>query len=326
MDWLKIEISTTSEGVEAVTAMLMELGINGVQIDDIFDLKNFIENNKDKWDYIDTDLMEKVPGEASVTFYVPDNERANEIISNVKDGIARLMSASEYLNVGNLELEVDGVSDDKWLNEWKKYYKPFAVGEKFIICPEWEHYENTGEKVVLTINPAHVFGTGLHQTTQLCIEQLEKCVKAGDSVLDIGCGSGILSIASLLLGAKEAMAIDLDPEAIDIAYENAGLNGITKNTYNVLTGNIITDTSLQNNIESGKYNIVATNIVADVIIGISPFVAEKIKSGGVFISSGIIKERLDDVYSALDKCGFQILETFSKDEWVCITAAIEKMA
>jgi ribosomal protein L11 methyltransferase len=325
MNWLKVNISTTSDGTEAVTAMLMDIGINGVQIDDVNDLINFIENNADKWDYIDEELMAKQSDkeDVRVIFYVPDNERAVETLRNINEGINRLKDASEYLNIGTLDIEIDGVSDESWLNEWKKYYKPFEIGEKIVICPKWESYENAGNKIVLKINPAHVFGTGLHQTTQLCIELLEKYVGGrSNSVLDLGCGSGILSIASLLLGASDALAIDLDPEAIDIAYENAELNAITKERYTVLSGNIITDSELQAFITADKYDIVVANIVADVIIAISPLVADKIKKGGIFITSGIIKERLDDVYSALESAGFLVVETAFKDEWVCVTASI----
>ena len=322
MDWLKATIRTTSEGTEVVTAMLMDVGINELQIDDVYDLKNFIENYEDKWDYIDEELMTKTPGEASVTFYIPDNERAGEALSSVIDGIARLKSdfGSEF---GALELETDNVSDESWLNEWKKHYKPFEIGEKIVICPEWERYENTSGKIVLTINPAHVFGTGLHQTTQLCALQLEKRVKVNDRVLDLGTGSGILSIAAMLLGAGESLAIDLDPEAINIAYENARLNGIGKERYTVLSGNIITDEKLQNSIDNGKYEIVVANIVADVIIAISPLAAAKIKSGGIFITSGIIEERLEDVYTALSAAGFDVVETAVRDGWVCVVAALK---
>ncbi|MCL2874034.1 MAG: 50S ribosomal protein L11 methyltransferase [Defluviitaleaceae bacterium] len=319
MDWLKVTVQTTSEGTESVTAMLMDVGINEVQIDDVFDLKNFIENNEDKWDYIDEELIKKVPGNASVTFYVPDNERAGNTLSVVKDGIKQLLLVSG-IDIGTLELEIDGVSDESWLNEWKKYYKPFAIGEKIVIRPEWEEYENIEDKIVLTINPAHVFGTGLHQTTQLCIQQLEKHTKLGDKILDLGCGSGILSIASLLLGASEALAIDLDPEAIDIAYENAGFNGIDKGRYSVLSGNVITDDGLKSSVADGKYDVVVANIVADVIIAISAFASEKIKKDGIFITSGIIKERLEDVKAALNEAGFNVLEAAIKDEWVCVVA------
>ena len=319
MDWLKSTIVTTSEGTEVVTAMLMDIGINEVQIDDVFDLKNFIENNEDKWDYIDEELMAKAPGDASVTFYIPDNDRAGETLSSVKGGIAKL-KVDFGSDFGTFELETGIVSDESWLNEWKKHYKPFEIGEKIVICPEWESYENTAGKIVLTINPAHVFGTGLHQTTQLCVHQLEKRINAADKVLDFGTGSGILSIAAMLLGAGESLAIDLDPEAINIAYENARLNGINKERYTVLSGNIITDEKLQSSIGDGKYEVIVANIVADVIIAIVPLAAAKIKKGGVFIASGIIKERLEDVCAALNAAGFDIIETAVIDEWVCLAA------
>jgi len=323
MDWLQITIKTTSEGTEAVAAMLMEVGINEIQIEDVNDLQNFLENNTDKWDYVDEELMQKTPdGKAMVTFYVPDNERAVETISAVKDGVKRLLSISD-MNLGDLKLKIDDVSDENWLNEWKKYYKPFQIGKNIIIRPEWEPYDNPGEKVVLTINPAHVFGTGLHQTTQLCIKQLENLVKLGSKVLDLGCGSGILSIAALLLGADEALAIDLDPEAVSIAYENAERNGIFRDRYTVRSGNIITDDVLKSDIEADKYDIVVANIVADVIVHAAPFVAEKIKPGGVFISSGIIRSRLEEVYSAFDLVDLAVIRTdfySDTDEWVCVVA------
>jgi len=320
MDWIEACIYTTTEATEAVCAALAEAGINGVQIEDSVDLKNFL-NQGGGWDYVDEELLNAPDGEACIKFYVSDNAHGRESLILAERTVMGLLQMDIGLDLGQLRVETAAVNDEGWLNNWKKYYKPLPIGKRLVIRPEWESYEGK-DKIVVTLNPGHVFGTGLHQSTQLCMEQLEDIIKGGGSAaggettLDLGCGSGVLSIAAMLLGAHSALAVDIDPNAVDIAYENAALNGITEG-YRVLSGNAILDGDLREEILSQKYDVVVANIVADVIIALTGLAEECTKPGGYFITSGIIRERADEVRGALES-GFEIVSEAIRDEWVCI--------
>jgi ribosomal protein L11 methyltransferase len=237
------------------------------------------------------------------------------------------------MELGALALELVTVDDQQWLNEWTKYYKPFEIGRRVVVKPVWEEYApdapavptppdapDTPARVVFNINPGSAFGTGMHQTTRLCVGELEKYVRGGERVLDLGCGSGILSIISLMLGAASAAGVDFDPAAVATARENAVLNGITEEEYVLLYGNVLTDADLRGRVQASKYDIVAANIVADAIVELSGFVPSVLAEAGVFITSGIIRERLDDVCAALLRNGFVIADTLFMDGWVCVVA------
>ncbi|MDE6181877.1 MAG: 50S ribosomal protein L11 methyltransferase, partial [Eubacteriales bacterium] len=321
MEWTEVKIYTTREGIEPVSAVLLEAGINGIQVEDDEELKEYLEESSMYWDYVDEELLNKEKEETRIKIYVSSNPYGNEILLNVKENINRLKSMQNEINIdlGRLAIEtVENLNDEEWLNKWKEFYKPFKIGEKILVKPVWEEITETDGRIVFNINPGHVFGTGLHQTTQLCIENIEKYVTEESVVLDLGCGSGILSIISLLLGAKSAFAVDIDANAIKVAYENAEINGIGKDKYYVTSGNVVTDEKLKKEIGQGKYDIVLANIIADVICLISPVVPSQLKENGVFIASGIIKDRIEDVYNALKENGLEILDTIIKDEWVCI--------
>lgn len=321
MDWIEGVIGTVSEGVEIVTGLLIENGIEGIQIEDDYEMRLFLENNKMHWDYADEELLNKEKGAAHVKFYVAADAMGNETLLSVESGLAVLRQTDFGFNLGELSLCLTNVDDKDWLDNWKKYYKPFLIGEKIIIKPIWEDYEPTDGQIVFHVNPGHVFGTGLHQSTQLCIAELEKRVKQGDHIIDLGCGSGILSIISLLLKADYALAVDLDPAAVDIAYENAENNGIDRKKYKVISGNILTDKKMLEQIAEKRYDIVVANIIADVIIKLSAIAPDFIKQDGLFISSGIIRQRLAEVIDALEQSGFEVLDKIYKDEWVCVVAA-----
>ncbi|MBQ6554991.1 MAG: 50S ribosomal protein L11 methyltransferase, partial [Firmicutes bacterium] len=244
---------------------------------------------------------------------------------NVKAGLERLKNMDIGIDLGRLAIETtENLNDEDWLNKWRDFYKPFKVGEKLLIKPVWEDVKDTEGRVVFNINPGHVFGTGLHQTTQLCMMQLEKYVNKESVVADLGCGSGILSIVSLLLGAKSAFAVDIDANAIKTAYENADFNGVDRSKYYVTSGNVIDDKKLQDEIGYEKYDIVVANIIADVICAISPLVRKQLKPDGIFISSGIIRDRVEDVYKAMEESGLEPIDTNFKDEWVSISARIKR--
>lgn len=317
MDWIKATIYTTSEGIEPVSGRLYQLGITGLEIDDEQDFKDFLENNRQYWDYVDEDLIKEKEGETRVSVYVSDNPSGYEMLTAIKGTLAELRALDEDKTFGRLEIETLTLNEEDWENNWKKYFHPMEIGEKILIKPEWEELTGDSDRIVFNINPGMTFGTGSHYTTQLCIENLEKYLHSGDRMLDLGCGSGILSIISLLLGASEATAVDIDPNAVDIAYENADRNHVDKEKYHVYSGNILTDTALQEKI-SGKYEVVASNIVADVIIGLAPMVRQYMKEGGIWITSGIIADRVEDVRAAMAENGFEVIELRQRKDWVSI--------
>lgn len=318
MDWIKVSIYTTSEGIEPLSGRLYQLGITGLEIEDEKDFKDFLENNKQYWDYVDDDLIKEKEGETEVIAYVSDNAAGHEMLMAIRNTVAELKQLDEDGEFGRLEIEIDNMCEEDWANNWKKYFHPLNVGEKILIKPEWEETDNPEGRVVFSVNPGMSFGTGSHYTTQLCIENLEKFIKNDTKVLDLGCGSGILSIISLLLGAESAFAVDIDPNAVDIAYQNAERNNIDKSKYTVKAGDIITNTALQEEIAKDKYDVVVANIVADVIIALAPKAKEYMKDGGVFITSGIIEDRIDDVKEALTQCGFKIESIKQRKDWASI--------
>ena len=320
-NWIEIFIETTKEGFEPVSGIIYQCGITGVMTEDADDFEEFLENPARDWDYIEDELVEqKHNAKNGITFFVRDNMNGKETFELVKEMLKNAKENEKEIDFGSLDITVKNIKEDDWANNWKKYFKPFAVGDKIVIRPSWEEYNDDGNKTVLKIDPGHVFGTGTHETTQLCIELIEKYLKKDDMVLDIGCGSGILSIASLLLGAKYADAVDIDPNAIDIAYTNAGMNDIGRETYDVVSGNILEDEDLNEKYSRKKYDVVEANIVADVIIALTEKIPQYIKDGGVFISSGIIVERLDDVLEALKGHGFEVLEVKKKKGWSAIAS------
>ncbi|MDY3030616.1 MAG: 50S ribosomal protein L11 methyltransferase [Clostridia bacterium] len=323
MDWIKATIYTTSEGIEPVSGRLYQLGINGIEIDDENDFKDFLENNKQYWDYVDEELIKSKEGETKVSAYVSDNPAGYEMLAAVKSTLAELKELDTDNEFGRLDLETSALNEEDWANNWKKYFHPMEIGEKILIKPEWEELSEETDRVVFNINPGMTFGTGSHYTTQLCIESLEQYITEGSEMLDLGCGSGILSVISLMLGAKKAVAVDIDPNAVDIAYANAERNGVDKSKYSVYAGNILTDEELQHQI-GGKYDVVAANIVADVIIGLTPKAREYMKEDGVFITSGIIEDRTDDVKAALEENGFEIVEIKQRKDWVSIVCRQKK--
>ena len=324
MEWIEVRIYTTTEGIEPVTASLLSTGITGIQVDDDKELKTYLTTSSQYWDYVDEELLNKPEEETKITVYVSDNPYGREMLMQIKESIAHLKSLDIGIDLGRLAIETtDNLNDEEWLNKWKDFYKPFPIGNRIFIKPVWENVEIPDGRVVFNINPGHVFGTGLHQTTQLCMLELEKYINESSVVADLGCGSGILSIIALLLGAKSAFAVDIDPNAINTAYENASLSGVDKTNYYVTSGNVIDDKALQDEIGYDKYDVVVANIIADVICAITPVVPKQLKKGGVFIASGIIKERIGDVYTALNENGLKVVSTNIKDEWVCITSIKE---
>ena len=318
MNWIKVTIYTTNAGIEPVSGRLLQLGITGLEIEDAQEFDDFLEESKEFWDYVDDNLVEKMHGETNVKVYVSDDTAGRELLLAIKSTLAELKTIDADNEFGRLEMETDGMTEQDWANNWRKYFHPLEIGEKIMIKPEWEELSEHTDRIVFNIEPGMSFGTGSHYTTQLCLEALEKYIKEGDRMLDLGCGSGILSVIALMLGAKEAVAVDIDPNAVDTAYQNAARNNVDKSKYTVLAGNVVTDPDIQAAIAKNKYEVVCANIVADVIIGLAPKAKEYMKEDGVFITSGIIEDRIDDVKNALTENGFEIVKVNQRKDWASI--------
>lgn len=313
MEWTEVNIFTSAEGIELLCSKLLDIGVKGFLIKDSEDFKEFLENKTDQWDYIDEDLMGLADCETCVTVYLPVNEQGADMLMSVKAMLAELKTADAENLYGRLEAELSNIREEDWANNWKQYFKPFKVGTKLAVKPSWEEYSDS-DRVILEIDPASSFGTGQHHTTRLCLELLEKSLKKGDSILDMGCGSGILSIAAMLLGADNAVAVDIDENAASTAMENAAKNNIPETLYKTYFGNILTDKKLADAID-GSYDIITANIVADVLIAMRDYFVRYLRNGGTLIISGIIEERMDEVLSSVESAGLIQKEVSVKDGW-----------
>ena len=311
MEWLELKIDTSPSGLDAVTELLERQGVTGVMIDDEGDFKDFLEHNRQYWDYVDEELLREKAGVSRVTFYLERNEAALDVIARVRMAMSDLKKARP--ECGPLLLTIDNVADADWENNWKKFYKPMEIGGRLLVVPQWEEARDNG-RVKLVLNPGLTFGTGSHATTRLCLQALDKYIRGGEKILDLGCGSGILSIAALVLGAKEAFACDIDEKCVDVAYENAALNGVGKDRYTVRWGDVLTDKALQAEF-GGGYDMVVANIVADVIMGLSDKVRPFLKEGGLFLCSGIIDDRAEEVFAKLRTDGWTVIEQHDSEGW-----------
>lgn len=327
MYWIEAVIETLSSedgmAAEIIAAALMECGVDGIQTEDAYEMGRFLENNEEYWDYVEPELVGNAPGKALVKFYVPDDDTGREVIESVKNALSGLKRGEFSAVLGTLALDENRVNDENWLDNWKKYYKPFKIAEKIVIRPLWEDYSPQEGEIVAVIDPGHVFGTGLHQTTRMCVESLAKHVKKGQKILDMGCGSGILSIIGMLLSETgDVTAVDTDRQAVAAACENVAHNGLSAR-FRVLAGNVLKDRELLEELKTaGKFNVILANIIADVIIGIAPLMKGLLAQGGVFVASGIINERLPDVLAALAQNGFEALETITDGDWVCVASVL----
>lgn len=311
MKWLALHIDTTPAGLDPVSSLLEDLGIEGLVIEDEEDFRTFLENNRQYWDYVDEELDRSMTGKCRITFYLEENEEGFTKVAAVRIALAELKAA--HPEFAPLLMTIDGIEDADWENNWKAFYKPMEIGERLLVIPDWESADANG-RVALRLNPGLTFGTGSHATTRLCLTALERYVRPGMRVLDLGCGSGILSIASILLGADHAYACDIDEKAVDVAYENAALNGVGREKYTVRAGDVLSDNGLRTDMGTG-YDIVVANIVSDVIIALAPAVRPLMKEGGLFLCSGIIDTRADEVREKLVENGFTVRESNTSEGW-----------
>jgi ribosomal protein L11 methyltransferase len=279
-------------------------------IEDEGEFLQFLGQNRQYWDYVDQELLDRMKGVTRVKFYVTDDETGREQLSRYVRGLEQ-------------EYTVTPLKENDWAYSWQKYYKPLEIGSRLYVVPQWERDKPVPEgRSALYLNPGLTFGTGSHASTQLCLEGVEEHTVAGTPVLDLGCGSGILSIAALCLGASTAVAVDIDPKAVDVAYENAALNDIGKDRCKFLAGNVLSDTALVEELGKEKAQIVLANIVADVIIPLAPMVPRLLEKGGTFLCSGIIDQRGDEVAAALEQAGLKLLQRKEKNGWIALAATI----
>lgn len=312
MNFYEVSIKTNSESVEIVTALLSELFTGGFVIEDKADFDSFLKDTEIYWDYVDEDLKKQMETvETTVTFYPAENEQGENTFKEAVKILERLKKEGGH---GSLEITKKLVSEEDWANNWKQYFKPFKVGNRLLVKPSWETDENEENRVILEIDPKSSFGTGQHETTFLCLSYLDSVIKGGENVLDMGCGSGILSVAALLLGAEKTLSIDIDENAVTTTRENALLNGVGDKVF-ALSGNSL-EGELNKRVKAEKYDVICANIVADVIIAFLPLFNEVLNHEGTLLLSGIIEERLEDVLS--EAKDFKTLEIIKKNGWCAV--------
>lgn len=314
MQWLEIFIDTVPEGIDAVCARLIALGTSGFEIEDEQDFMDFLENNRQYWDYVDDALLGEKKGKCRIKLYIPDDAAAGETVLLLREGMQALRRDCPELSLGSLALTTGQRSEEEWADAWKRYYKAQNVGKKLFIRPEWDDAVCPPGRVEYINNPGMAFGTGTHTSTRLCMTLLEDLVRGGERLLDLGCGSGILSIVGLLLGAGSALGVDIDPGAADVSRRNAALNHVEAR-FTSLCGDILTDKALGAQIGRQKYDIIAANIVADVIIALAGAAHGLLAPDGRFIVSGIIDTREEEVAGALRENGFAVTRVLRDEGW-----------
>ena len=307
--------------IDLVCDRLTVLGFDSFIVDDQDQFHEFLEENRQYWDYVDEGLEQQMQGLSQIRLYLEEGPAVPETISHLKDQLAALRAQYPATDFGSLDVQLSNVKDEDWENNWKQYYQPLPIGEKLLVVPEWLHPENPEHRVEVLLDPGMIFGTGAHASTQMCMRELERAIQGGECVLDLGSGSGILSITAILLGAAHATGVDIDPKAEDIARENAAINQIFADRFTAVTGDIIGDKAMMESLK-GHYDVVLANIVADVIIPLSRVVPEFLQEDSIFICSGILNTRLPEVLDALEKNGLQILSTEQQEDWCRVTAAL----
>ena len=314
MKWKQFRLKTTTQAEDIVSSMLADLGIEGVQIEDKIPLT---EQDKEQ---MFVDILPDIPdddGTAYLTFYLDEEEDVAPVLMNVRKELEDMRA---FLDVGECTIEESETEDVDWVNNWKQYFHQFYIDD-ILVIPSWENVKpEDSDKMVIHIDPGTAFGTGMHETTQLCIRALKKYVTSETEILDVGCGSGILGMLALKFGAKHSLGTDLDPCAIDATHENMEVNGIRKDQYEVMIGNTIDDKAVQDAVGYEKYDIVAANILADVLVPLTPVIIHQMKPGAVYITSGIIEDKENVVVEAVKAAGLEVLEVNHQGEWVSVVA------
>lgn len=315
MGYLEITVTTTPGSVEEVAAALTAKGFSDLVIEDQGEFESFLEENRAYWDYIDEELQKKLQGLSCIKLYIEEED---------KQTLARLEQVLESLRekkkFGSLAMTAQVLKEENWEESWKENYPPQPVGEKLLVLPYWLEDPDLDGRLPVILDPGLTFGTGAHPSTQMVMETMETVVRPGAKCLDLGSGSGILSIAALRLEASSAIGVDIDPKAEDIARENAAYNGYSAPEFTALTGNVTADTVLMERLSQDRYDVVLVNIVADVIIGLAPVLPKFMEAETVLICSGILDERLQDVTAALKNAGLDVIATREKENWRCVSA------
>ena len=314
MKWTKLMIKTTSEAEDIIISTMYDLGLEGAQIEDKVPLTAWEKEQ------MFVDILPDIPdddGTAYLTFYLDEEEDVAPVLMNVRKELEDMRA---FRDVGECTIEESETEDVDWVNNWKQYFHQFYIDD-ILVIPSWENVKpEDSDKMVIHKDPGTAFGTGMHETTQLCIRALKKYVTSETEILDVGCGSGILGMLALKFGAKHSLGTDLDPCAIDATHENMEVNGIRKDQYEVMIGNIIDDKAVQDAVGYEKYDIVAANILADVLVPLTPVIIHQMKPGAVYITSGIIEDKENVVVEAVKAAGLEVLEVNHQGEWVSVVA------
>ena len=314
MKWNKFTLKTRTDVEDIIISTLADIGIQGAEIEDKQPLTE--EDKKQMFVDILPDMPED-DGVAYLNFYLDEDENVEEMLQKVKDELSELRN---FVDIGEGTITTSQTEDKDWINNWKQYFKQFYVDD-ILIIPSWEEVkEEDKDRMIIHIDPGTAFGTGMHETTQLCIRQLKKYVTPEAELLDVGTGSGILSIVALKLGAKHAVGTDLDPCAVPAVEENKEVNNIPSESFDMMIGNIIDDKAIQDKVGYEKYDIVVANILADVLVPLTPVILNQMKKGGIYITSGIIDDKEETVVKAVKEAGLEVLEVTYQGEWVSVTA------
>ncbi len=317
MNWLEITVDTAPAGIETVAAMLTAGGFADLVLEDQAELETFLEENRQYWDYIDESLQNHLQGLSHIKLYLEDTDEGG--LQRLRTLLRKLKDGDRDGSLGTLAIHSAPLAQVDWEEAWKENYPPQPVGDKLIVLPYWLADRET-DRIPVILDPGLTFGTGAHPSTQMVMEFMEKLPLSGKSCLDLGSGSGILSIAALRLGAQSAIGVDIDPKAEDIARGNAAYNGFAAPAFTALTGNVTADRALMQTLSAGHYDLVLVNIVADVIIGLAPVLPAFLREGSTLICSGILDVRLADVVAALKKAGLTVTAAAQKEDWRCVTA------
>lgn len=322
MDWIEVVVKTSTPGIEPVSGILIMNGISGYAVEDSNDFEEFLRDKEVYWDYIEDSLMSLRDCDTTITFYIKNDAEGAEQLSLIKDELARLKKSDTDGAFGELSVSLSNIAEQDWANNWKKYFKPLPVGDRLIIKPTWEELTDSCGRTVIEIDPSSSFGTGSHTTTKLCLEYIEKIdsmlgIEAYE-MIDVGCGSGILGIASNKLSGTHVTAIDIEDNSIRVAKENFEINSVPQSQYDLYVGSITDDEQLFSKISSKKYKLLAANIVADVLMAMAPYFKQIIDDDGYAVISGIISERADEVEQRFLSAGFRSVEKKETDGWTAI--------
>ena len=318
MAWLEIAIETASAGIEDVAAMLTAGGFSDLLMEDQQEFESFLEDNRAYWDYIDEGLQQKLQGLSQIKLYLEDTDTQG------MEGLKKLLEDRKTKDpdgrLGSLAMTVTALPDTDWSESWKDNYPPQPIGEKLLVLPYWLADTDLEGRLPVILDPGLTFGTGAHPSTQMVLETMEQVLPEGASCVDLGSGSGILSIAALRLGAKSAVGVDIDPKAEDIARENCAYNGFSAPAFTAYTGNVLEDAGFMQQLRQNRYDLVLVNIVADVIVALSPVLPQLMDESSTLILSGILDTRLEDVLTALKKAGLTVMQIREKEDWRCVSA------